>query len=200
MAENIVMDAPAPASGGVLRGIDVFVGGPIQHAILRTGFVGGLQDAINTAIGVVAEHGATVFSAHMAEKFGEKTAAFTPEQVSVRDFHWMKKCDVFVPVLPLLDDGTLRRTDGTHVELGWATALGRPVVMLTQQPFAESASHLLKGLHRVGAVRVVDFDDFTQKPALLVDAVLAATERQREASGADLVAGPRGPFAGRSEK
>ncbi|WP_430382090.1 hypothetical protein [Streptomyces sp. P10-4] len=194
MAENIMvdaseprMDAPVPANG-VLSGLDVFVGGPIQHAILSTGFVGGLQSAITTAIGTVTEHGATVFSAHVVEKFGEQTAAFTPEQVSVRDFRWMKKCDVFVPVLPLLDDGTLRRTDGTHVELGWATALGRPIVMITKQPFAESASHLLKGLYRVGAVQVIDFDDFTQKPALLVDAVLAATERQREAIGASLVA------------
>ncbi|MEU6482229.1 hypothetical protein ABZ858_36260 [Streptomyces sp. NPDC047017] len=187
MAENIVVDVPAP-TGGALTGLDVFVGGPIQHAILNTGFVGGLQDAITTAINTVSEQGATVFSAHTVEKFGEQTAAFTPEQVSVRDFRWMKKCDVFVPILPLLDDGTLRRTDGTHIELGWATALGRPIVVITKQPFAESASHLLKGLHRVGDVQVIDFDDFAQKPSLLIDAVLTATEQQREAIVASLVA------------
>ncbi|MCS0603620.1 nucleoside 2-deoxyribosyltransferase [Streptomyces sp. LP11] len=187
MAENIAVDAPAPVDGA-LTGLDVFVGGPIQHAILSTGFAGGLQAAITVAIGTVTQYGANVFSAHVVEKFGEQTAAFTPEQVSVRDFRWMRKCDVFVPVLPLLDDGTLRRTDGTHVELGWATAFGRPVVMITKQPFVESASHLLKGLYRVGAVQVIDFDAFTQRPSLLVDAVLAATERQREAIVAGLVA------------
>ncbi|HEY8987315.1 MAG TPA: nucleoside 2-deoxyribosyltransferase [Streptomyces sp.] len=137
----------------------------------------------------VTDSGANVFSAHVVEKFGEETASFTPEQVSVRDFRWMKKCDVFVPVLPVQqEDGLLRRTDGTHIELGWATALGRPVVLITKQPVVESASHLLKGLHRVGFVQHIDFDEFTEKPSLLVDAVLTATERQREAIGASLVA------------
>ncbi|WP_374223087.1 hypothetical protein, partial [Streptomyces sp. FH025] len=173
---------------GLLAGLDVFVGGPIQHAILENGFVNHLQDAITTAIGTVRDNGANVFSAHVVEKFGAETAAFTPEQVSVRDFRWMKKCDVFVPVLPVLEDGTLRRTDGTHVELGWATAMGRPIVLIAKQPFVDSASHLLKGLHRVGFVQAIDFDEFTEKPALLIDAVLAATERQREAVSASLVA------------
>ncbi|MEY9841039.1 nucleoside 2-deoxyribosyltransferase [Streptacidiphilus sp. EB103A] len=166
---------------GALTGLDVFVGGPIQHAILPNGFVGHLQDAISRAIGIVKENGGNIFSAHMVEKFGAETAAFTPDQVSVRDFRWMKKCDVFVPVLPLLEGETLRRTDGTHVELGWATAMGRPIVVITKQPFAESASHLLKGLHRVGAVQVIDFDEFIEKPTLLVEAVLLATEQQQEA-------------------
>ncbi|MEU2226622.1 nucleoside 2-deoxyribosyltransferase [Streptomyces sp. NPDC018347] len=180
-------ETPAQQSG-LLAGLDVFVGGPIQHAILPGGFVGHLQDAIQTAIGIARDNGANVFSAHLVEKFGAETASFTPEQVSVRDLRWMRKCDVFVPVLPLLEDGTLRRTDGTHVELGWATALGRPIVLITKQPFADSASHLLKGLHRVGSVQAIDFDEFTEKPALLIDAVLAATERQREAVTASLVA------------
>ncbi|ADI05937.1 hypothetical protein SBI_02816 [Streptomyces bingchenggensis BCW-1] len=181
-----MQDIPTPT--GLLAGLDVFVGGPIQHAILSNGFAGDLQDAISRAIDVVRENGGNVFSAHVVEKFGAETAAFTPEQVSVRDFRWMKKCDVFVPVLPLLPDRTLRRTDGTHVELGWATALGRPIVIVTKQPFVDSASHLLKGLHRVGSVWTVDFDEFTEKPSLLIEAVLAATERQREAISAGIVA------------
>ncbi|MFI5753378.1 nucleoside 2-deoxyribosyltransferase [Streptomyces sp. NPDC051644] len=179
----------APAQrAGLLAGLDVFVGGPIQHAILKNGFANDLESAITKAIGTVKEHGGNVFSAHVVEKFGAETAAFTPEQVSVRDFRWMKKCDVFVPVLPVLEDGILRRTDGTHVELGWATAMGRPIVLITKQPFAESASHLLKGLHQVGFVQAIDFEEFAEKPGRLIDAVLAATERQREAVGASLVA------------
>jgi nucleoside 2-deoxyribosyltransferase len=166
---------------GLLAGLDVFVGGPIQHAILPNGFVNHLQDAIQTALKVVEENGANTFSAHRVEEFGAQTASFTPDQVSVRDFRWMRKCDVFVPVLPVLEDLTLRRTDGTHVELGWATAMGRPIVIITKQPFVESASHLLKGLHKVGMVQTIDFDQFTDKPQLLVEAVLNATDKLREA-------------------
>ncbi|MFJ2111206.1 MULTISPECIES: nucleoside 2-deoxyribosyltransferase [unclassified Streptomyces] len=163
-----------------LANVDIFIGGPIQHAILPDGFAEQLRDAISTAILHVEENGGNVFSAHVAEKFGVDTASFTPDQVSVRDFRWMTKCDVFVPILPVLPDETLLRTDGTHVELGWATALGRPIVMVTKQPFVDSASHLLKGLHQVGDVRVIDFDEFTKNPECLIDNILAATKRTRQ--------------------
>ncbi|WP_333767351.1 nucleoside 2-deoxyribosyltransferase [Streptomyces sp. IBSBF 2435] len=165
---------------GLLAGFDVFIGGPIQHAIVQ-GFPGPLRDTFLRAINAVREHGGNVFSAHVAEKFGAETAAFTPEQVSVRDFQWMKKCDIFVPILPVLPDRTLHRTDGTHIELGWATALGRPIVLITPQPFVDSASHLLKGLSRVGSVRAIGFDEFNEKPGLLIETVLAALDQQEDA-------------------
>lgn len=167
---------------GCLSGLDIFVGGPIQHAIVPDGFFGRLRTSISTAIGHIEDNGGNVFSAHVVEKFGAETAAFTPDQVSVRDFRWMKKCDVFVPILPVMAD-VLLRTDGTHVELGWATALGRPIVMIIKQPFVDSASHLLKGLPRVGSVQIIDIDDFDENPHLLTDCLLRATERQREAIG-----------------
>ncbi|MEV6977561.1 hypothetical protein [Kitasatospora sp. NPDC093806] len=173
------------SSGGPLSGLDIFVGGPIQHAILPGGFAAHLRTSISTAIDHIEEDGGNVFSAHVVERFGADTASFTPDQVSVRDFRWMKKCDVFVPVLPVTAD-VLLRTDGTHVELGWATALGRPIVMITRQPFVESASHLLKGLPRVGAVQIIDVDEFHANPRLLTDALLSATERQREAIAASV--------------
>ncbi|MFF9118720.1 nucleoside 2-deoxyribosyltransferase [Streptomyces massasporeus] len=188
MEPNPSVDEASAHKTGPLAGLDVFIGGPIQHAILENGFVGHLQDAITMAIHTVTENGASVFSAHAVEKFGAETASFTPEQVSVRDFRWMKKCDVFVPVLPVMEDQTLRRTDGTHVELGWATALGRPIVLITKQPFVESASHLLKGLHRVAPVQAIDFDAFTEKPSLLIGAVLTVIERQCDEIGTSRVA------------
>lgn len=170
-----------------LAGLDLFVGGPIQHAIRPDGFTGGLRDAISLAIETLRLQGGTIFSAHTVEEFGERTAAFTPEQVAARDLRWMSKCDVFIPVLPTSDD-ELMRTDGTHVELGWATALGRPIVLVTRQPIVESASHLLKGLHHVGDVQLLDLDRFLRAPFLLVEAVLRATTRQREAVRSSAVA------------
>ncbi|WDZ85074.1 nucleoside 2-deoxyribosyltransferase [Micromonospora cathayae] len=164
-----------------LGGLDVFVGGPIQHAIRPVGFLPSLQESISTAIGQIRANGGNVFSAHVVEEFGDKTAAFTPEQVSLRDFRWMKKCDVFVPFLPVGEDGTLLRTDGTHIELGWATALGRPIVLVTSLPINNSASHLLKGLHMVGSVTVLDLELVLKEPEFLINGILSATGRQREA-------------------
>ncbi|MEU7476673.1 hypothetical protein AB0A63_11880 [Lentzea sp. NPDC042327] len=165
-----------------LTGATVFVGGPIQHALVPGGMLGAVSDRLHAAIDQVERAGGAVLSAHVAERFGVTTADFTPDQVSERDFGWMRACDVFVPVLPVLADGTLLRTDGTHIELGWASALGRPIVGITEQPFADSASHLLKGLARVADAVFLSAAEFAEAPGLLVDGVLAALGRARTAA------------------
>ncbi|XVS68086.1 nucleoside 2-deoxyribosyltransferase [Actinosynnema sp. CA-299493] len=171
----------------VLDGLDLFVGGPIQHALSPGGFTSDLEKTLTLVMETLRDYGANIYSAHTVEHFGDRTAHYTPEQVAARDLRWMSKCDVFIPVLPVAEDGVLMRTDGTHVELGWATALGRPIVLLTRQPIVESASHLLKGLHRVGDVQLLDVERFTRTPFLLVEHVLRATKRQREAVRSSVV-------------
>lgn len=151
-----------------LAGVSVFVGGPIQHAIRDDGFHQPLRSAIRDIIDAVSAAHGTVFSAHVAEKFGVDTPLFTPDQVSVRDFGWMRRCDVFVPVLPVDGAGELMRTDGTHVELGWASALGRPIVVVTPLPMADNASHLLRGLPTVADVTVFDLAEAKDNPAELL--------------------------------
>ncbi|MEU0224643.1 nucleoside 2-deoxyribosyltransferase [Streptomyces sp. NPDC006284] len=151
-----------------MTGVRVFVGGPIQHALRDEGFHQPLRHAIRDIIDAVSAANGTVFSAHVAEKFGDDTALFTPDQVSVRDYDWMRRCDVFVPVLPVDAAGELMRTDGTHVELGWASALGRPIVVVTPTPMAPNASHLLRGLPSVGDVTVFDLAEARAHPAELL--------------------------------
>src|SRR5476649_976514 len=132
-----------------MKNSNIFIGGPIQYAITATGFDHPLKSIIETAISVVKLTGATVFYAHRHEQFGVTTPQATPQLVSTRDFHWMKHCDVFVPILPLESDSCLLRTDGTHIELGWASAFDRPIVMITTSPIANGGSHLLKGLRHI---------------------------------------------------
>ncbi|PKV89778.1 nucleoside 2-deoxyribosyltransferase [Streptomyces sp. TLI_146] len=151
-----------------LTGVSVFVGGPIQHAIRDDGFHQPLRNTIGDIIEAVSVVHGTVFSAHVAEKFGVDTPLFSPDQVSVRDFGWMRRCDVFVPVLPVDAAGELMRTDGTHVELGWASALGRPIVVVTPMPMAANASHLLRGLPTVADVTVFDLAEARANPVELL--------------------------------
>ncbi|MFF3645571.1 nucleoside 2-deoxyribosyltransferase [Streptomyces sp. NPDC002564] len=151
-----------------LTGVDVFVGGPIQHAIRDDGFHRPLRHAIRDIIDAVTAARGTVFSAHVAEKFGVDTPLFSPDQVSVRDIGWMRRCDVFVPVLPVDANGELMRTDGTHVELGWASALGKPILVVTPLPMAANASHLLRGLPSVADVTVFDLAEACAQPVQLL--------------------------------
>lgn len=157
-----------------LSGARVFLGGPIQHALLPAGFSHDLRQLITAFIATFEAAGATVFSAHRTEEYGKHAEQFTPAVVSVRDLKWMRECDIFIPVLPLLPDGTLMRTDGTHIEIGWATALGRPVILVTRIPFVDSASHLLKGIASVSAVKTLDIDDAQKSPQSLVEHALTA--------------------------
>lgn len=103
----------------LLAGLDFFVGGPIQHAIRDSGFAWNVQDAITAAIRTTTEHGANVSSAHVVERFGAETESLTSEQVTARDFGWMRGCDVSVPVLPLWEGRARPPTAGTRVEPAW---------------------------------------------------------------------------------
>ena len=171
------MNTQIAHNGVDLSGVNVFVGGPIQHAIQGDGFHASLRETISRVIDAVQDSNGTVFSAHLAEKFGDDTSLFTPEQVSVRDFGWMGQCDVFIPVLPTGQEEELLRTDGTHVELGWASALRTPSVLVTPLPINPTASHLLRGLPRVGNVTMVDLAAVVERPESLLDVVGSVTVR-----------------------
>ncbi|MGW4562121.1 hypothetical protein ACWEN3_06805 [Streptomyces sp. NPDC004561] len=165
------MQAAAPVQVSVdLTGINVFVGGPIQYAIEDDGFYSPLRRTLHGIIEAIQEANGTVFSAHVAEKFGVDTPLFSPQQVSVRDFDWMRRCDVFVPVLPVLGDDLLR-TDGTHVEMGWASALRKPIKLVTRQPMASNASHLLRGLPEIAEVSLFDDIEVAQDPGTLLASI-----------------------------
>ncbi|SAI46987.1 Nucleoside 2-deoxyribosyltransferase [Bordetella ansorpii] len=166
-----------------LKGLTIFVGGPIQHALKARALDEGLKGHLATAISLLEAYGAQVLSAHRAEKFGADTHLFTPDEVSRRDRAWMEQCDIFVAVLPMHPlDGTLLRTDGTHIELGWASALRRPIVLVTAMPIDASASHLLKGLATVAQVEHVAIDAFEREPAVLAQVLALIAERDAQAA------------------
>ncbi|EQB99847.1 hypothetical protein [Photorhabdus temperata] len=142
----------------------VFIGGPIQSAIYDGGFHEELRMTIQLAVKTVKALNGNVLSAHLTEKFGIDTPNYTPEMVSKRDFQWMQQCDFFMPILPVHCGEELLRTDGTHIELGWASALKRPVLLITQLPIVRGGSHLLKGLEHVCNLSKLDIHDFRNNP------------------------------------
>ncbi|MBJ9975370.1 nucleoside 2-deoxyribosyltransferase [Pseudomonas sp. S75] len=163
-----------------LNNLKVFIGGPIQFAIRQDGFHELLKETIEQATEAVSAMNGRVLSAHAAERFGLDTPAFTPEQVSRRDFAWMQECDVFMPILPVLSGQDLLRTDGTHIELGWACALRRPIVLVTQLPIVANASHLLKGLEQICRVEKLDIEELRTNPWQLAGIIEGLLERRSQ--------------------
>lgn len=145
----------------------VFVGGPIQHAVMSHGFKSDVQHLIETCISTLTADGHTIFSAHVAERFGELTETFTPKSIWQRDRKWMGECDLFVAVLPSDGTGALLRTDGTCIELGWASALKKPIIVMTERFDCIVASDLFRGIIFNGVAQHIDLAEFAQCPSLL---------------------------------
>ncbi|MDC9588390.1 nucleoside 2-deoxyribosyltransferase [Xenorhabdus sp. XENO-10] len=163
----------------IFSDLKVFIGGPIQHALKLKTLDNNLQTHLKTAIHQLESLGTEVFSAHRAEQFGKITHLFTPEEVSQRDRQWMEQCDIFVAILPVCpQQKKLIRTDGTHIELGWASALKRPIILVTEKPFDDSASHLLKGLSAIAQVHHIPLNDFEYDPAILSHTIQSIVVKQ----------------------
>lgn len=148
----------------------VFVGGPIQYAFDRDGsFNAYLKSQILAALAAFETAGFETFSAHRTESFGEMDTASLQKEVCKRDYLWMQACDCFVAVLPAGPDGTPVRTEGTAVELGWASAFGKKIVIL-QTPGC-AYSHLVAGLPAVADATYLDINAVSQNPNTLIQTV-----------------------------
>ncbi|MFE2442730.1 nucleoside 2-deoxyribosyltransferase [Streptomyces melanosporofaciens] len=128
--------------------LTVFLGGPFKGLLDPvTGRVPEADRAgYTTLIDAFEERGWRVFSAHRTEAWGD--ALVSDQECTRRDWEWMLGCSVFValPGQPA--------SPGTHVELGWASALGRPTVVLVE-PGTECAA-LVGGLPGIAPVRLLE--------------------------------------------
>ncbi|CUX68440.1 conserved hypothetical protein [Agrobacterium genomosp. 5 str. CFBP 6626] len=172
---KLVMDINEAAKGNFQDDREqplIFVGGPIQHAIIGAGMVERAESPIRKIHFMVQSFDLPFVSAHVAEAFGETTNSFTPDEVTHRDYNWMRQCNLFVAVLPSDEHGRLIRTDGTHIELGWAAALGKPIIILAHSDAHSQLSHLVKGLSTVANCAIVPLERVVQRSEILRQAIV----------------------------
>ena len=144
----------------------VFIGGPIQHAIGPKGFDSCLRSAITFLINTLQHEGFEVFSAHNEERFGDIDMESQSEEITFRDFCWARDCDAYVCLLPANEYGKPYRSDGTHIEIGWASAYGKNIVILFDP--SVSYSHLINGLHSIAPVTLLPIESVLNKPSILI--------------------------------
>jgi hypothetical protein len=90
------------------------------------------------------EAGHEVFLAHRLERFGE--ALRPPGLCTPFDMLEMQRCDAVVAIP--------ERSFGVHIELGWAAAAGKPMVLVHKHG-EESSTPLLDGLDSIATCRVI---------------------------------------------
>jgi nucleoside 2-deoxyribosyltransferase len=145
----------------------VFLGGPIQHAVDPNGFDVRLRYLLLSVNKTLESNRVPVFSAHIAEDFGGYDALGKEDMIAKRDFDWIQECDVYVAVLPAGQDGKLYRSDGTFVELGWASALRKPIILISCNQTAHSV--LVQGLGTLSPVRYMSLEDLETSPSSLIE-------------------------------
>lgn len=151
----------------------IFVGGPIQYAIDgKHHFDSYLMGVIKNIISYLSENGATVLSAHMEEKFGETSDMICNSDISKRDFQWMKQCDKYVAILPSDLEGNLMRSDGTHIELGWASALKKEIYIVCSECVMKQMSKVLQGMNAISSIEYIDIDNSEEMFQLITSHVL----------------------------
>ncbi|UJB30684.1 MULTISPECIES: nucleoside 2-deoxyribosyltransferase [Chromobacterium] len=160
----------SPAS---TEGVSVFVGGPIQHALKKEGMTAEAASPIKAVHDAIHGMRLHLLSAHLAERFGQDSHNYSPTEVVLRDYDWMVQCSLFIAILPCDSQSQLIRTDGTHIELGWASALKKPILILAQSHSHAQLSHLVKGLACVAPVKILDLGGIVHKPQILQEEIQA---------------------------
>ncbi|WP_141111322.1 hypothetical protein [Chromobacterium haemolyticum] len=156
-----------------MEDVSVFVGGPIQHALKKEGMTTEAASPIKAVHDVIHGMRLHLLSAHLAERFGQDSHNYSPTEVVLRDYDWMLQCSLFIAILPCDSQSQLIRTDGTHIELGWASSLKKPILVLAQSHSHAQLSHLVKGLACVSQVKILDLGSVLQKPQILQQAIQA---------------------------
>jgi len=102
---------------------------------------------IENIIEILTERGHDVRNAHVREEFGKKL--LDPETCTKMDLEEIKKCDLFMAMPGNPPSG------GVHVELGWASALNKKILLLLKKHGGYSP--LVTGLGIIGKVETIYF-------------------------------------------
>ncbi|WP_372411344.1 nucleoside 2-deoxyribosyltransferase [Streptomyces luteireticuli] len=115
--------------------------------------------------------GVSVHNAHRREAWG--AALMQPEECTRLDQEEIRRADVLValPGSPA--------SPGTHIEVGWASAFGKPIVLLLER--GRDYTFLVRGLHTVATVEYVMYADVAEALPAVDRAVRRAVARRRAA-------------------
>lgn len=151
----------------------MFVGGPIKSGFRDGTFDQDLRARIVALLDAIRRAGGEVLSAHEAEGFAVLPPGMD-HNVVARDFEWMAACDVYVCLFPLDAGGGAYPSIGSGVEIGWATQLNKPVIVLVELAKLNRYSPFLHQLPYVFDVRLLDITAAIGDPARFMKSVADA--------------------------
>jgi phosphoglycolate phosphatase-like HAD superfamily hydrolase/nucleoside 2-deoxyribosyltransferase len=134
-----------------LTGRRVFLAGPFKNVMDPvTGLLSrDMRDRLETVIGLLESKRFAVHCAHRREAWGANM--MTPAECTQIDYEEISGADVLLafPGAPA--------SPGTHVELGWASAMKKHIVLLLEH--SKEYAFLVRGLDRITDVTTIIFED-----------------------------------------
>lgn len=149
-----------------LRPPRVFLGGPFSTALKKVS--DGLRFAdetlranIEAALAAVRSTDVELLSSHVTDGWGEIDYDV---DFAERDLRWVEYCDTYIALLPEDAAGQPHRTDGTFIEIGYAMATGKDVVLVVDNPANPNWSYFARNLMDSPRVRRVNFAKLLASP------------------------------------
>ncbi|RSL30602.1 nucleoside 2-deoxyribosyltransferase [Salibacterium salarium] len=128
----------------------IFLAGPFKRLVnSETGAMDNNEkQKLLNLIDFFERRGLSVHNAHKREDWGKNF--MSPEECTETDYKEISSCDLFVafPGSPA--------SPGTHIEIGWASALKKPIILLLEQD--KDYAFLIQGLEKVANVTYVRFN------------------------------------------
>lgn len=150
----------------------IFLGGPIQYATSSDGkFDIKIKRLIEIIIKSLNDYGYNVLSAHVAEGFGTHTFRLTDGSICNRDFTWMCESDLYIALILSNDECNLIRSDGTYVEIGWASMQKKPIILIMDSNQFSELSKVVKGLSMITNVYILDLNKIDENCSMLMSIV-----------------------------
>ncbi|MFI1256098.1 nucleoside 2-deoxyribosyltransferase [Streptomyces netropsis] len=167
-------DAGTVAAGDGPDIRSIFLAGPFLQ--LLDPATGEMPEGARAPFDLLIKHfeaqGISVHNAHRREAWGAEL--MRPEVCTRIDQEEIRKADVFValPGFPA--------SPGTHIEVGWASAFDKPIVLLLER--GREYTFLVQGLHTVATVEYVVHSDVASALPAVDRALRRVMSNHREAA------------------
>lgn len=127
-----------------------------------------LRERYLDVLALLERNGFETLSAHRADGFGETDWI---ENFVERDLAWVESCDAQLVMLPAGEGGEACRSDGTMIEMGYALARGKPLIILADDPDNERNSFFLRSFVARKVSALVSWADTSDFERPLIDAL-----------------------------
>jgi nucleoside 2-deoxyribosyltransferase len=107
-----------------------------------------LKETLENVLQMLKNNGYDIRSAHIREDWGNKL--MKPRDFVPLDYKWIKESDLVIAYI----DGT---SSGLYIELGWASALGKNILILYKE--GTHFSPMLLGLDVMTHVEILPFNN-----------------------------------------